>query len=294
MTALGDSRDCDAEPVHHHVASPKEGILSHFLPDPASRGIPIGAAAVLAPSWLPLYKLAGHLRKEGIPVIGPGARPYKRLHAFAAIAENVAAHLAERTAQSFASLQRSLFLTVRDLTGNPDWTVYSYRGRVLLCDLLGRVRPGASLPSDTGSWLTAAADAIAGLLLASEMLSPQQAEALRTSARGMLADIAANGIDPAQVSVADLGLFAIPGRSLQLLTMHKAKGREFDAVAIIDLHDGRVPDFRATTADELAEARRLLYVAVTRPRKVLMYFTDQSHPKNRPSPFLGSGGVDVL
>jgi DNA helicase-2/ATP-dependent DNA helicase PcrA len=76
--------------------------------------------------------------------------------------------------------------------------------------------------------------------------------------------------------------------------VHSAKGREFDAVALVDLHDGRIPHFTAQSADEFAEARRLFYVAVTRPRKVLMYFTDTSNRRNTPTRFLGPRGLGLV
>ena len=74
------------------------------------------------------------------------------------------------------------------------------------------------------------------------------------------------------------------------MTMHKAKGREFDAVAIIDLHDGRVPDFRAINNNDferMEEGKRLLYVAVTRAKRFLMYVTDEEDRRSQPSRFLG-------
>jgi DNA helicase-2/ATP-dependent DNA helicase PcrA len=73
--------------------------------------------------------------------------------------------------------------------------------------------------------------------------------------------------------------------------MHKAKGREFDAVAIVDLHDGKVPHFSIETTEEFDEARRLLYVSMTRARRILMWITDQEHWKNTPSPFLCELGL---
>ncbi|MCK4463193.1 MAG: ATP-dependent helicase, partial [Candidatus Omnitrophica bacterium] len=96
------------------------------------------------------------------------------------------------------------------------------------------------------------------------------------------------------LQVRDLSIYARPKNCLNLLTMHGSKGREFDAVAIVDLHDGKVPDFRAIRAAnerEIEEDKRQLYVAITRPRKVLMCFTDNSNDRNRPSRFLCEMGV---
>lgn len=54
-----------------------------------------------------------------------------------------------------------------------------------------------------------------------------------------------------------------------LSTMHASKGLEWECVAVIGVSEGLVPFVMATTAAELAEERRLLYVALTRARSVL-------------------------
>ena len=61
---------------------------------------------------------------------------------------------------------------------------------------------------------------------------------------------------------------------LILSTIHSAKGCEWDAVHIIHAADGMIPSDMATgSEDEIEEERRLLYVAMTRPRDFLyVYF----------------------
>jgi len=95
------------------------------------------------------------------------------------------------------------------------------------------------------------------------------------------------------LAIEDLGIYASPDAALKLSTIHNAKGREYQAVAMIDLHEGRIPSYRADTAEDFEEAKRLFYVAVTRAKRLLLYVTDTSHHRNQPSRFLRSGGVCV-
>src|ERR1051325_6781268 len=56
---------------------------------------------------------------------------------------------------------------------------------------------------------------------------------------------------------------------INLLTLHSTKGLEFDRVYIVGVEDNEIPGFQAATnhiADEIEEARRLLYVGMTRAR----------------------------
>jgi DNA helicase-2/ATP-dependent DNA helicase PcrA len=58
--------------------------------------------------------------------------------------------------------------------------------------------------------------------------------------------------------------------ALQLMTVHSAKGLEFDAVFITGLEEGLFPHDNSTQDDGgLEEERRLMYVAITRARKRL-------------------------
>jgi DNA helicase-2/ATP-dependent DNA helicase PcrA len=58
--------------------------------------------------------------------------------------------------------------------------------------------------------------------------------------------------------------------TVTLMTLHNAKGLEFEVVFIAGMEDGVFPHFRSMTdAEELEEERRLAYVGITRARKRL-------------------------
>lgn len=57
---------------------------------------------------------------------------------------------------------------------------------------------------------------------------------------------------------------------VQLMTMHAAKGLEFDAVCITGLEDQVLPSSHALINGDLEEERRLLYVGITRTRERLL------------------------
>ena len=57
--------------------------------------------------------------------------------------------------------------------------------------------------------------------------------------------------------------------AVDLVTFHRAKGLEWQAVAVVGLEEGLVPIAYARSRSALAEERRLLYVAVTRAEREL-------------------------
>lgn len=60
-----------------------------------------------------------------------------------------------------------------------------------------------------------------------------------------------------------------PGDAVSLLSFHGAKGLEFDVVHVTGVEDGLVPIAYASTHADVAEERRLLYVALSRAAREL-------------------------
>lgn len=81
-------------------------------------------------------------------------------------------------------------------------------------------------------------------------------------------------------------------------TLHSAKGLEWDAVALLGIHEGSLPFVLATSPEQVSEEQRLLYVGVTRARRLLRVSWSRTRNGNgqarKPSRFLQSVLPDSL
>ena len=70
---------------------------------------------------------------------------------------------------------------------------------------------------------------------------------------------------------------------VEVITMHGAKGLEFDQVFLPDLNEGVIPGKRICDRQQLEEERRLLYVAITRARNelYLSYTKERGRKRSR-------------
>jgi DNA helicase-2/ATP-dependent DNA helicase PcrA len=82
------------------------------------------------------------------------------------------------------------------------------------------------------------------------------------------------------------------GRGVNLLTYHRAKGLEFDAVFLPRLVDGELPFRSGRAKADPQEERRLLYVGITRARRSL-FLTWAVEGRSRTSPFLAEMGLST-
>jgi DNA helicase-2/ATP-dependent DNA helicase PcrA len=87
-----------------------------------------------------------------------------------------------------------------------------------------------------------------------------------------------------------------PGDSrIPVVTIHQAKGLEFDTVFVAGLTENEFPSFYALKKDSIEEERRLFYVAITRPKRRLFLSWHEvnengfRNPRSRFVDDLGSG-----
>lgn len=87
-----------------------------------------------------------------------------------------------------------------------------------------------------------------------------------------------------------------PCERVVLMTIHAAKGLEFDSVIVAGCHEGHLPHSRSKTPADIEEERRLMYVAITRSKDGLVLSHAQSVPdwNGRPHPVAPSRFIAEL
>ena len=124
----------------------------------------------------------------------------------------------------------------------------------------------------------AAADAVRAAALDAGWLEelPEklgERELVRQTDLARLVSLAAGFDGDAAAFVAELRRRFDPGgdgaRGVKLLTLHRAKGLEFDTVFLPRLEEKELPSRQARTPAEIDEERRLLYVGMTRAKRML-------------------------
>ena len=245
---------------------------------PSSRGV--GAAlSALAP--------APRVRHPGG---WPGRTTVSAFALVRSLAEQLCGYLVDPAAHSTRQLERALFHAVQDATARVCLEIFSFTGRVTLVKLL---REAERLAQRGGAvqWLDAMSQVTGVILHDDGLIDDVHAGLFYASVQEMKADMRGQGVDLDNLTIEDLGLFASPSRALRLSTIHNAKGREFGAIALINLREGRFPHYRA---DDMNAERRLFYVAITRAERVLMYIAEPDQWGNAPSRFLGRDGVGLV
>lgn len=276
MVAVGEFCDYGYTPVWHAVPSMVDGLTNCFIPEVKARGIALSETAVLASRWTSLLPLSRGLRDRGIPALGPGARPYKRSnHIVAPLFEEIAAHFAEPSPRGMGQIRREIRRLVQTIT-KATRVGLGFAGDVSAARLARAVREFADLDGVATDFLQGFAKTVSDEMISSGFLSSEEGVLVERSGKAMVDDIRRHESmhSSRTTTVRDLGLFARGSNSVRLHTMHSVKGREFDAVALIDVFDGHVPHYTARSGNNVeAEGRRLLYVALTRARKIIMMFT---------------------
>ena len=294
MVSGGTKSTMNPTVSYEHVKTNFAAMTDYFLPFLWENEISYGDTAILAPNWFVLSPLGRQLRKYKIPVTGSGARPYKRRYLLGRIAEQVCAYLESRSPEILRQTEKELFEINRELTGRPSFRIFSYDGMRVVHRIM---RAGDNLRQTyegAAEWLNGAAADFEEILISEGVVPSSCSGCLTVSKDKMLEEISKNQGDVENMVLADLGMIADPKKNMKLKTMHSAKGREFEAVAIICAHDGVIPYYNCyntLTNATLAESRRLFYVAVTRAKRALWIFSSDNSKGLLRSRFISELGL---
>ncbi|MCW5822210.1 MAG: ATP-dependent helicase [Cyanobacteria bacterium TGS_CYA1] len=280
MIAAGANKNFGVKPVHIEVNNFISGVTEYYLPALEEYEIPLSKAAILAPWWLPLFELAQSLRGFDIPVVGPGARPYGPRNTFGLLCEDICGYIVDRKPSRLSHVSSSLESLLMDLEKVPP-TFSKFKkdlAVVKLMDSATRIRLTHEAAID---WMREAAREFAEILVNQELMTESNQKFLTDSVNQMQAVMEKRKIDLNHFTVEQLGIFASPDKNMKLLNLHSCKGREFEAVAIVEVHDDKIPYGGSQIQSEIEESRRLFYVGATRAKKLLMCFGKKGKTPSR-------------
>ncbi len=296
MVSTSNATDIDPSVFYEHTQDSFSAITDYFLPFLEANEIGYGHTAILAQNWFVLSPLGKQLREYGIPVVGPGARPYKRKYLLGRIAEQVCAYLESSDPEILYRTEKELFMIASELSGRASFRIFSYHGMRVVHRLMRQGEILRQTYEGAVEWLHAVAPAFEEILIEEEIIPVSYKGCLTESCNEMIAEMRAQKIDVTNMLLADLGILADPRENMKLMTMHSAKGREFEAVAIIYAHDGLVPYYNyynPLSNAGLEEARRLFYVAMTRAERALWIFSSVNKNAQSPTRFIREIGLLV-
>jgi len=294
MTSVSQKPSLNPSVAYANTDSSFSAMTDYFLPFLEENDIKYGDAAVVAQNWFVLRPLGKQLRELGIPVVGPGARPYKRKYLLGRIAEQVCSYIESGTPAILHQAEKELFRIASELTGRPFYWIFSYQGMKVVHRIM---QSGDSLHQKfdgAAEWLNAVAIEFERILIEESIIPVSFKGCLLESKINMFNEMKMNKIDIDNMMLSDLSMFADPRRNMKLMTMHATKGREFDALAIICAHDGLVPYhnyYNPLNNFVLQESRRLFYVAMTRAERALWIFSSENNRGLPPSRFLSEIGL---
>lgn len=287
MVSVGEYKDCIEKPKYVHDSCAVSAITQHFLPALQRLQIPLGEACILARDWGSLYTISRSLRGMGIPIVGPGARPYRRSRLFAQLAEHLCCSVDEPIRENLRRLDQALFQTLQNISNDTHTEERQFACRVAIVRMLKKAKELID-GRQAVAWLDSMSQFTGEILRDLGLINQTNSGLFYASVQEMKADMQRQKIDINGLTVENLGLFASPNKALRLATIHYAKGQEYSAVAIIGLNEGKIPHYYS---EDIEDEKRLFYVALTRAKRILLYISEDNEWNNPASRFLGHDGL---
>lgn len=298
MRAVGENQCSMVAPVWIPDMHPTNVLLKRFIPLVRREGIQLSECVVLAPQNRHLECIASLLRGKGIATVGPEHYPFISRTLFSKLLPYLATCVNKESHTGLLALERELRRVIEECVGGMmNWTS-PHELRTIACALIRSAKSHTVTTEKAARWINLMALDVIGALRQIDNLPESVQDEVMESANGVVSDLVKNiGGNKDDISIAHLGIVTNKDRVLKLMTVHKSKGREFDAVAIIRANDGFIPhhDYKKAKypEEEINAGRRLLYVGMTRARKILMIASDtDDRDHNTPSRFMEEAGFN--